>query len=241
MLERCIIYGHSMEAQAPERHRQGAVPRQSWRSAGVRELCVLRLVNFRSGLNVCVLFADESDTQRHIVLLIMRLFCMLTRLGQIMKLARVKKDITVLVSCIVASAKSMLPISALLFICKFAMSAKGLCVWVCCGQPCPPLAESYRGERVCVRASVSVFVRAVPVQEFLFRLSCLRSARAPPDARMEAREGLVADPRLQRLCGPCAVHRHRPLSHEQLGRRVLSRWHREGPHDRLRKLTVTRS
>ena len=74
------------------------------------------------------MFADDSKMQRYVVLLIMRLSCKLTRLGRIMKLARTKKDIMVLVSGIVASAKSMLPISALLSICKFAMSAKGLCV-----------------------------------------------------------------------------------------------------------------
>ena len=115
--------------------------------------------------------------QPYFVLLTMRLFCMLTRLGRITKLARVKNDTMILVSGIEASAKSMLPISALLFLCNYAMSAKCVCVcvWVCSGQPCPPLAESNRGERVCVRVcaispvlrlrsctgvSVSVFVPA---------------------------------------------------------------------------------
>ena len=40
---------------------------------------------------------------------------------------------------------------------------------MCSGQPCPPLAESYKGERVCVRVcvSVSVFVWAI---SFVLRL-----------------------------------------------------------------------
>ena len=77
------------------------------------------------------MFADDSKMQRYVVLLIMRLSCKLTRLGRIMKLARTKNDITVLASGIVASAKSMLPISALLFLCNYAMSTK--CVCVCVG------------------------------------------------------------------------------------------------------------
>lgn len=98
---------------------------------------LLRCGYFRSGWNVvdCVLvfvavfdnwilifFVDDAKMQRYSVLRVMRLFFKLIRLARIMKLARVKEDIVVLLSGIVASAKAMLPIAALLFLSIYAMS-----------------------------------------------------------------------------------------------------------------------